>query len=288
MTMMLQGPHSTVRIEVLGDELRRLREVSGLTLAQVGARTGLSISHLSRLESGKRPQSVEDVAALLVVYGITGEERSDLVALAKKARQPGLWQRADQSFRSRVTALSLLESRAVTMASWEPLVVPGLLQTVPYAQAVFREIGMVDDQEDLDRRVVDRIRRQTVLRRANQPELTAVIGEAALRNPLGGLTILREQLKYLVEVSERGNVTIRVMPTAAGGHPGLDGAFMRLRFADRPAVAFVGCMCSSIYMEEHFELATFDRIFAELKERSLSAENSVRLIAELAANMERR
>ena len=180
---------------MLGDELRRLREVSGLTLAQVGARTGLSISHLSRLESGKRAQSVEDVAALLVVYGITGEERSDLVALAKKARQPGLWQRADQSFRSRVTALSLLESRAVTMASWEPLIVPGLLQTVPYAQAAC-EIGMVDDQEDLDRRVVERIRRQTVLRRANQPELTAVIGEAALRNPLGGLTILREQLKY--------------------------------------------------------------------------------------------
>jgi len=66
--MMLQGPDSTVRIEVLGDELRRLREASGLTLAQVGERIGLSISHLSRLESGNRPQSVEDVAALLVVY----------------------------------------------------------------------------------------------------------------------------------------------------------------------------------------------------------------------------
>jgi len=135
------------------------------------------------------------------------------------------------------------------MAGWEPLVVPGLLQTVPYAHAVFREIGMIDDQEDLDRRVVDRIRRQAVLRRANRPALTAVIGEAGLRNPIGGMTVLRDQLKYLVEVSERGNVTIRVMPAATGGHPGLDGSFMRLRFADRPAVAFVGCLCTSVYME---------------------------------------
>jgi hypothetical protein len=229
---------------------------------------------------------VEDVAALLVVYGITGEERSDLIALAKKDRQPGLWQRADQSFRSRVTALSLLESRAVSMASWEPLVVPGLLQTVPYAQAVFREIGMVADQDDLDLRVADRIRRQSVLRRAAPPKLTAVIGEAALRNPVGGVTVLREQLRYLVEASERGHVSIRVMRTAAGGHSGLHGAFLRLRFAERPAVAFVGCMSSSLYIEDRVELAMFDATFDELRERSLSAENSVRLIAELAANLE--
>lgn len=286
MTMLLTESDSTVRIEVLGEELRRLRELSGLTLAQVSERTGLSLSHVSRLETGKRAQSVEDVATLLVVYGVTGPERGDLIALAKKARQSGLWQRVDQSMRSRVTVLSLLESRAMSIASWEPLLVPGLLQTIPYAQALFREIGMVDDPEELDRRVVDRIHRQAVLRKPGAPKLTAFIGEAALRNPIGGKEVLYEQLKYLVEVAERGNVVIQVMPAAKGGHPGLDGSFLRLRFADRPAVVFAGCLCSSVYMEDRLEIAMFDRIVGTLRERALSEENSVRLIAELAANLE--
>ena len=168
-------------------------ELSGLTLAQVGERTGLSISHVSRLETGKRPQSVEDVATLLVVYGVTGPERGDL---------------------------------------------------------------------------------------------TAFVGEAALRNPIGGKEVLYEQLRYLVEVAERGNVVIQVMPAATGGHPGLDGSFLRLRFPDRPAVVFVGCLCSSVYMEDRLEIAMFDRIVSTLRERALSEENSVRLIAELAANLE--
>src|SRR5262245_57523070 len=199
MTMLLTVSDSTVRIEVLGEELRRLREVSGLTLAQVSERTGLSISHVSRLEAGKRPQKVEDVAALLVAYGVVGPERGELIALAKKARQPGLWQRIDQSMRSRVTVLSLLESRTTSLGSWEPLMVPGLLQTIPYARALFREVGMVDDEEELDARVVDRVHRQGVLRRPNAPTLTAIIGEAALRNPIGGEQVLYEQLRYLVE-----------------------------------------------------------------------------------------
>lgn len=286
MTMLLTDSDSTVRIEVLGEELRRLRELSGLTLAQVGERTGLSISHVSRLETGKRPQSVEHVATLLVVYGVTGPERGDLIALAKKARQPGLWQRVDQSMRSRVTVLSLLESRAMSIVSWEPLIVPGLLQTIPYAQALFREIGMVDDPEELDRRVVERVHRQAVLRKPGAPKLTAFIGEAALRNPIGGKKVLYEQLKYLMEVAERGNVVIQVMPAATGAHPGLDGSFLRLRFPDRPAVVFIGCLCSSVYMEDRLEIAAFDRIVGALRERALSEENSVRLIAELAANLE--
>lgn len=93
MTMMLQGSDSTVRIEVLGEELRRLREACGLTLADVVARIGISESHLSRWEKGKRVPGPEDVSALLVIYGVTGEERQELLALAKKAGQLGLWQR---------------------------------------------------------------------------------------------------------------------------------------------------------------------------------------------------
>jgi transcriptional regulator with XRE-family HTH domain len=84
MTMMLHGPDSTVRIEVLGEELRRLREACGLTLAEVVSRIGISEPHLSRFEKGKRVPSPEDVSALLVIYGVKGEERLELLALARK------------------------------------------------------------------------------------------------------------------------------------------------------------------------------------------------------------
>lgn len=210
MTMMLQGSDSTVRIEVLGEELRRLREACGLTLADVVSRIGISESHLSRFENGKRVPSPEDVSALLVIYGVTGEVRQELLALAKKAGQPGLWRRY-KSTESRFVTLKLLESRATGLVSFEPLVIPGLLQTMPYAEACIRRLLMMKDQDAVEERVIGRVHRQAVLRKADAPPLVAIIGEAALRCPIGGRKVLRDQLRYLVEAAERSNITLRIV-----------------------------------------------------------------------------
>lgn len=285
MTMTLNGPDSTVRVEVLGEELRRLREACGLTLAEVTARIGISESHLSRLELGRRPQSVEDVSALLVVYGVTGEERLELLALARRAGQPGLWQRLGE-FEARFATLKMLEDRATAMVSFEPLLIPGLLQTVPYMQALLHEVGMFEDQEAIDERVVGRVHRQRVLRKLGAPHLVVIIAESALRNLVGGRRVMRDQLRYLAEVSERSNVTLRVVPTAVGGHPGLDGSFLRLRFADRPTVVFLPGRTSSLYLEDPSEISTYDRVIVELLSLAASEENSVRLVAEMAATLE--
>jgi transcriptional regulator with XRE-family HTH domain len=285
MTMMLQGPDSTVRIEVLGEELRRLREACGLTLTQVVSRIGISESHLSRMEMGKRAPTPEDLASLLVVYGVTGVERLELLNLAKKAGQPGLWQR-EGTFESRLATLRLLESRATAMVSFEPLMVPGLLQTLPYAKASFREIGMVGDPEVADERVISRLQRQAVLREVGAPPLVAILAEPALRNAVGGRHVLREQLRYLVEVAERPNVTLRVVAGSAGGHPGLLGSFLRLRFAERPTVVFLEHCTSSLFLEEHRDTAVYDQVIVALLSVAMSEENSVRLVAELAATLE--
>jgi transcriptional regulator with XRE-family HTH domain len=285
MTMMLQGPDSTVRIEVLGEELRRLREACGLTLAQVVARIGMSESHLSRLESGKRVPRPEDVSALLVIYGVTGEERLELLNLAKKANEPGLWQRQG-SFEARFTTLKLLESRATKLVSFEPLLIPGLLQTMPYAQAVIREVGMIEVPDEVDERAVGRIHRQSVLRKFDAPHLIAIVTESAFRNFVGGREVMRDQLRYLAEVAERPNVTFRVVPTSAGGHPGLDGAFMRLRFDDRPGVVFLNNRTSSLFLEVPSEVAAYDHVIGELLSVAISEENSVRLAVEMAASLE--
>jgi transcriptional regulator with XRE-family HTH domain len=285
MTMMLERPDSTVRIEVLGEELRRLREACGLTLAEVVARIGISESQLSRIEKGRRVPSAEDVSALLVVYGVTGEERLELLTLAKRAGQPGLWQR-EASSESRFTTLKLLESRATSLVSFEPLMIPGLLQTMPYAQACLTKLLMLNDQDAIDERVVGRIHRQAVLRKYDAPPLTAIISEPALRCPIGGREVLRDQLRYLVEVSNRDNVTLRIVPTVAGAHPGLLGSFLRMRFADRPSVVFLENQTSSLFLEVHSDTAAYDQAVVELLDIAISEEDSVRFVAEMAATLE--
>lgn len=283
--MMLHGPDSTVRIEVLGEELRRLREACGLTLSQVVSRIGISESHLSRMEVGKRAPSPEDISALLVIYGVTGVERLEMLALTKKAGQPGLWQR-NGSFESRFATLKILESRTTAMVTFEPLIMPGLLQTMPYAQAAVRELGMIDDEDLVNERVVDRLQRQAVLRKVGAPHLVALLTESALRNPVGGRTVLRDQLRYLVEVAGHPNVTLRIVPTVAGGHPGLLGSFLRLRFAERPSVVFLENLTSSLFLEEHRDIAVYDRVIVELLSAAMDEENSVRLVAAMAATLE--
>ena len=285
MTMMLQNSDSTVRVEVLGEELRRLREASGLTLAEVVSRIGISESHLSRFEKGKRVPSPEDVSALLVIYGVTGEKRHELLVLARKAGQPGLWQR-DGSPGSRFATLKILESRATALVSFEPLVIPGLLHTMPYAKACARKILMLEDWAMVDEHVVGRMHRQAVLRGYGAPPLIAIIGEAALRCPVGGRIVLRNQLRYLVEAAERPNVTLRVVPTAVGGHPALHGGFLRMRFADRASVVFLENRTSSLFLEEPSDVNVYDQAIVGLLSVALSEENSVRLVAEMAATLE--
>jgi transcriptional regulator with XRE-family HTH domain len=284
MTMMLPASDSTVRIEVLGEELRRLREACGLTLAEVVARIGISESYLSRFEKGRRVPSPEDVSALLVIYGVRGEDRSELLALAKRASQPGLWQRQG-SYEARFATLKLLESRATALFEFQPLVIPGLLQTMPYAEAIVREVGMFSDQEEIDSRVVGRIHRQAVLRRGNAPMLLAVVAETALRPLVGGPTVMREQLHYLAEVAERPNITLRVVPACVGAYPGLDGGFIRLRFNDRPSVVFLSNRTSSLFLEEPAEVNTYDRAIVELLSMAISEEDSLRLVVEMAATL---
>jgi transcriptional regulator with XRE-family HTH domain len=284
MTMMMQRPESTVRGEVLGAELRRHREAAGLTLLETSELVGISSSHLSKMETGKRTQQLEDVASLCTVYKVFGQDRRDLLELARSSAEQGFWQKRNQSFTSRVNTLRLLESRASALFNFETMLIPGYLQTVPYMRAVIRG-GMIEDEEEIDRRVVARIQRQTGLRRTST-ELTAIVCESALRTQIGGTEVMRDQLKYVVEAAARPRMTFRVVPTSIGAHPGIEGAFIRLRFADRPGVVFIGCGTSSLFLEETEDIEHYKVVTAELLRIALSREESVALAASIAAALE--
>ncbi len=274
-------PHATdttVRLELLGEELRGHRERAGLSLADVTAKIGISTSKLSRMENGRKPQKVEDVVALLGIYDVRGAVRDDLLALARHAAEPAGW--PDETPADRFAALRILESKADMLVDFQATLVPALLQTVPYAQAVLREVDMLDESE-VDERAAERIRRQVVLRKPQPPRYYAILTESALRTPVGGREVLRGQLRYLLEAGAKENVTIRVVPRLAHGHPGLNGPFQRLRFRGRGAVVLLENRVSSLFVEDPTEVKLYDRVVVELLSAALDEDASAKLIAGL-------
>src|SRR6266498_635292 len=285
MTMTMERPDTTVRIEVLGAELRRLREACGLTLVEASKRVGISMSQLSRLETGVRAQRLEDVASLCTVYEVFGQERRDLLKMVEHSTELGYWQTPTQhSFASRIATLRLLESRATALFNFETMLIPGYLQTVPYMRAVMRG-GGIEDEEEIDRRVVARLQRQTELRRRSI-ELTAIVCESALRAMIGGPVVMRDQLRHLVEAAGRPRVSFRVVPTSAGMHPGLSGPFLRMRFGDRPGVVCTNVGGSTLYLEEPEDIEYFKAITVGLFNVALTHEESVALAESIASALE--
>ncbi|GLZ43279.1 helix-turn-helix transcriptional regulator [Actinokineospora sp. NBRC 105648] len=274
--MTLHPPDTTVRLELLGEELRGYRETAGLSLADVTAKTGISTSKLSRMENGRKPRKIDDVKALLVLYGVRGPQYDDLVALAHDAAEPTAWPEETPS-----ASLRVLESKAEMLVDYQAALVPALLQTVPYAQAVLREVDMVDEHA-IEERTTERIRRQAVLRKSHSPRYYAILAENALRTTVGGGDVMRGQLRYLVEAGRKKDVTIRVVPRLGHGHPGLRGSFRRMQFPNRGALVLLENRTSSLFVEDTAEVKRYDQVVVELLSVALDEAASARLITEIS------
>jgi transcriptional regulator with XRE-family HTH domain len=274
---------STVRVKLVGEELRRYREMAGFTQSQAADRLGFEKSKVSRMESGSRGQKCEDVAGLLAIYGVRGAERQQVLDLTKAVDEPGFWQRTS-SLTHRIAILKVLESRAIKLINFECSVIPGLLQTVPYIEALMRNVGLVDE-ELIGERVAARVHRQSVLRRSGAPHLLAIVAEQALRNLVGDPEIMREQLVYLTEVARHRHVSLRVVPASAGNHPGFDGPFMRLQFHNRRGVVVLANRTSSLYLEDDEDLFAYGNVLVELLSVALSEEDSVALVGDIEAGL---
>ncbi|MCO5996223.1 helix-turn-helix domain-containing protein [Actinoallomurus sp. WRP9H-5] len=236
---------------LVGAQLRRLREASGLTCQSAGAAIQASHSKISRLELGRRGFKQRDVSDLLTLYGVDGgAERATLLELAELATAPPWWREyADVVPRWFEDYLGL-EQAASVIRTYEVQFVPGLLQTPEYARAVVRLAHREQPEAVIDRRVALRMKRQRLLlHRPNPPKLWAVIDEAALRRPIGGADTMRAQLRHLLEVAELPNVTVEVMPFSAGGHAAAGGPITLLRFPedDIPDVVYLEQLTNAVY-----------------------------------------
>lgn len=280
------GP--TVLRMLLGAQLRRLRESSGVTREGAGWEIRSSESKISRMELGRVGFKERDVSDLLTLYGVSDEgERAALLKLARDANSPGWWHRYGDVLPSWFQSYLGLEAAAALIRSYEVQFVPGLLQTREYARAVVLLGHGGAGAAEIDRRVELRMQRQQLLRRDNPPQLWTVVDEAALRRPIGGAEVMREQLVALIEATKSPTIRLQVIPFAAGGHAAAGGAFTILRFGDQelPDIVYIEQLTSAIYLDKREDLdyyaVAMERLCVEAEPPERTPEILGQLLEEL-------
>ncbi|WNM35872.1 helix-turn-helix transcriptional regulator [Streptomyces sp. Li-HN-5-11] len=280
---MASNVNPTVRRRRLGQELRRLRELKGMTAEEVAERLLVSQSKISRLENGRRSISQRDVRDLCGVYEVEDHRIVDsLMQMAKDSRQQGWW----HSFGDIPYSVYIgLETDAASLRVYDPQVVPGLLQTRQYAEALIAGALPETAPADIEKRVQVRMRRQERISAADNPlRLWTVLDEAALRRVVGNRALMREQLDHLVEQSQLPHVTVQVIPFDMGAHPGLNGQYAILEFPDAAdsSVVYIEGVTSDLYLEKANDVQKYSVMYEHLRAQALNVEQSRQFIAKIA------
>lgn len=213
---MLEGtPDPAIHRRRLRNELRKLREAAGKTQRDVAAAMDWSQSKLIRIESGAVNISTNDLRALLSHYGLDSARVETLLEVARAAREVPRWSIYRDVASPEYIAFLGYESSATVIRNFEPLRVPGLLQTEEYARTVISLIFSHDPQK-VDPLVDLRMQRQELLVREPPPSLHFIMDEAVIRRVAGEREVMRRQLRHLRDLVEYPNVTIRIMPFERG------------------------------------------------------------------------
>jgi len=263
-----EGP--TVLRILLGTQLRRLRESRGITAQEAARAIRGSESKISRIELGRNAIREIDVLDLLTYYGVGAVEREQLLSLAEQANRPGWWHRYNDILPDWFQSYVGMEEAATSIRIYEPQFIPGLLQTQQYTAAVLAVCDV--PVSEAERHVILRKERQ---RRFTEGRLKlwVIIEETALRRPMGSKKILHDQLRYLLSLCSKRNLTLQVIPSGAAGHAVPNG-FTILRFSepDLPDVAYLEHLTSALYFDKK---ADVDRYLLNMERLSiLSAKPS--------------
>jgi transcriptional regulator with XRE-family HTH domain len=270
---------------LLGSQLRRLREAAGVTPDRAGYEIRSSRSKISRLETGRVGFKARDVSDLLTLYGVTDEQaRSKYLYLAGQSKRQDWWTSYSDVLPDWFENYLGLESASTTIRTFEIQFVHGLFQTEDYARAVTLLGHQTAPQDEIERRVGLRVKRQDLLTREDAPRIWSVMDEAVLRRPVGGLTAMRAQLSHLLDVAALPRVTLQVVPFARGGHAGASGSFAILRFEEQylPDVVYMEQLTGAVYLEQRSDVEHYLAVMDQLSSEALTPDDSTGFMAQIA------
>ncbi|MCS7476514.1 helix-turn-helix domain-containing protein [Umezawaea endophytica] len=276
---------NTPKAIALGAKLRAARETAGISQRMLAKQLRLDQSVVSRSESGERVPSQDEVAAILDAVGVTGAERDEIIESARDT-SGSPWQGADLPEQPvQLAALLDVEQMTQDYVEWSPLVIPGLLQVSSYARAIMRAAGVPDGE--IETRVAIRMGRKDILTRKKAARCTALIGESALRQMIGGPEVVVEQLDYLLAMSGLRTIDLRVVTTGTDWHPGLYGPFVLLTMEGGVSVVHLENARSAVFVPDEDDVAVYQSAVLELLGIALSPEQSTELIRSEAERIAR-
>ncbi|MFC7386495.1 helix-turn-helix domain-containing protein [Sphaerisporangium rhizosphaerae] len=275
----------SLRQRWLGAKLAELRLHAGIpSLAIAAERCRRSTGSLSRIENGLVGIPPRDIPPILDAYQVTDPAvRQKLMVVAAEIQQErrGWWVEHSDALAPSYVDLIRLEATATEIRTYETFLIPGLLQTEAYARVFVAAMRGLSSETEVEEFVTVRMTRKAVLTGGRPVVLRALINEAALRHPIGGTEIFREQIKYLCECADRPGVTVQVLPFTDRPHPGMSGAFTILKLPQLDVV-HIEAMNTDMYLEDEHAVMQYLHAYDRLCEIAWSPEETVRYLAELA------
>lgn len=284
-------PQSVYRRQ-LAAQLKDFRYAIGLTLTEVAEQLEINPASLSRIENAERGTSTVLVRALLDLYGVKDEARRadvlDLVRADKEQQKPWWRKYSTVLTATRYDGYLALEAGATSLASYQPMLVPGLLQTEDYARAVISQMRMELTPPQVEALVKVRMERQSSRLAGDHPaKLWAILDEAVLRRTVGSAEVMRDQMRKLTEASEQPNVTVQLLPFSLGAHPGLYGPFVILTFPDpTPNLVWLENPKNSVYFESADDVDSYTEIFDQLRAGALGPSETRTRMARISKELD--
>lgn len=269
----MSGASLTVRQRELGRRLRQLRYQHGLTIEDVAGQLLCSATKVSRLETGMRRPSLRDVRDLCALYDLDDQTSTELMNLARGAREQGWWtQYVDVSFEPYIG----LEAEATAITCYSMYYVPGLLQTEEYARALIKAIAPRIEPEVYEQRVEVRLRRQQLLEQDDRPRYRVLLDEAVLHRRVGGTQVMYAQLSKILEAEKKDQAAVQIIPFDVGAHAAQDSNFVLLEF-DEPSVSpviYVEGLTGSRYIDREADVDRYREAVERLRDSALNQHES--------------
>jgi transcriptional regulator with XRE-family HTH domain len=282
-----RSPGPTALRIVLGTQLRRLREARGITAAAAGHAIRASHAKISRMELGRVGFRDRDVADLLSLYGVTDEqERRAFLTLVRRANVPGWWHQYSDIVASWFEIYLGLEQASSVIRTYQPQLIPGLLQTPDVARGVIELGHPRPSDDDIERRVALRMARQEILTQPAAPQLWAVIEETSLWR-FNDRSVMREQIDHLITMAELPNVALQVIPIHSGAHVALGGPFTILRFSepDLPDIVYLEQLSSALYLDKGEDIQHYRTLMDRLCVQSKSPAETISLLSNVRKDL---